>query len=112
MECQIDQRVPRRNTQCVKWDGVLAVFGQVYLLRMWLADMDFRAPLAAGRAVTARASHGIYVYEKNPERLTEAVLNWLAARHNWAVDPTWLSDCPGGVSGLVLSLLALTEPGD
>lgn len=112
MECQFDQRVPRRNTQCVKWDGVLDVFGQENLLPMWVADMDFRAPEAAVRAVTARAAHGIYGYEKKPESLTEAVLNWLAARHNWAVDPTWLSHCPGVVSGLVLSLLALTEPGD
>ena len=104
MECQFDQRVPRRNTQCVKWDGVLDVFGQENLLPMWVADMDFRAPEAAVRAVTARAAHGIYGYEKKPESLTEAVLNWLAARHNWAVDPIWLSHCPGVVSGLVLSL--------
>ncbi|HBG01234.1 MAG TPA: cystathionine beta-lyase [Firmicutes bacterium] len=112
MECQFDQRVPRRNTECVKWDGVLDVFGQNDLLPMWVADMDFRAPDVAIRAITERAAHGIYGYEKKPANFPKAVLNWLKTRHDWVVDPDWLNHCPGVVPGLVVSLLALTEPGE
>ena len=36
--------VDRRNTNCSKWDGLLAKFGAADLQAMWVADMDFQAP--------------------------------------------------------------------
>src|SRR5690554_7144894 len=74
--------------------------------------MDFCPPQAVVEAVKARAAHGIYGYEIKPASLHEAVLNWLKTRHNWVVDPSWLSYSPGVVSGLATAILALTEPGD
>ncbi|HHT68626.1 MAG TPA: putative C-S lyase [Firmicutes bacterium] len=113
MGCKsFDQIVDRRNTQCVKWDGATEVFGKEDLLPMWVADMDFCPPQAVVEAVKARAAHGIYGYEIKPASLHEAVLNWLKTRHNWVVDPSWLSYSPGVVSGLATAILALTEPGD
>ncbi len=40
MGCPFDQVVDRRNTDCIKWDGVLEVFGREDVLPMWVADMD------------------------------------------------------------------------
>lgn len=39
-----DQMIDRRNTDCVKYDGLQDVFGCADLLPMWVADMDFRVP--------------------------------------------------------------------
>lgn len=112
MDCPFDQVIERRNTCSVKWDGVTEIFGAEGLLPMWVADMDFRPPEAVVKAVAARASHGIFGYEKRPASFTDAVLKWLKTRHNWEVDPSWLTHSPGVVPGLVVSILALTEPGD
>lgn len=112
MGCQFDQRIDRRNTQCVKWDATAEVFGREDLLPLWVADMDFTAPEPVIEAIKARADHGVFGYEIKPQSLNEAVLNWLQTRHNWAIDPSWLSYSPGVVGGLATAILALTEPGD
>lgn len=112
MGCPFDQVVDRRNTDCIKWDGVLEVFGREDVLPMWVADMDFRPPETVIKAVMERAAHGVYGYEKKPCSFTDAVLNWYQTRQGWEIDPAWLIHTPGVVAGLTLSVLALTEPGD
>src|SRR5690554_3153569 len=107
MGCQFDQRIERRNTCSFKWDGILDAFGGENLLPMWVADMDFRPPKAVVNAVKARAEHGIYGYEKRPASFTSATLDWLQTRHDWKVDPDWLTHCPGVVPSMTVSLLAL-----
>lgn len=112
MGCTFDQVIDRRNTCSFKWDAVLEFFGGENLLPMWVADMDFRPPQAVVEAIAARAAHGIFGYETRPASFTEAVLDWLKTMHNWEIDSTWLAHSPGVVPGLVVSILALTEPGD
>ncbi|HBN96764.1 MAG TPA: cystathionine beta-lyase [Firmicutes bacterium] len=107
-----DQVIDRRNTQCVKWDGVAEIFGKEDLLPMWVADMDFYPPEAVIGAVKARATHGVFGYETKSAGLDEAVVEWITIRHDWVIDPTWLNHSPGVVSGLATAILALTEPGD
>ena len=36
--------VDRRNSNCNKWDGQTAMFGEEGLHAMWVADMDFKIP--------------------------------------------------------------------
>ncbi|HKM42983.1 MAG TPA: PatB family C-S lyase [Limnochordia bacterium] len=112
MGCKLDQIIDRRNTQCVKWDAAAERFGQEDLLPMWVADMDFATPEAVVEVIRARAAHGVYGYEIKPNSLNEAVLDWLKTRHDWTIDPSWLSYSPGVVGGLATAILALTEPGD
>ena len=112
MGCQFDQLVNRRNTHSLKWDGVLELFGEDNLIPMWIADMDFRPPEVVVRAVTDRAAHGIYGYENKPANYIAAVIKWLENRHDWQIDPKWISHSPGVVPGLALAILALTEPQD
>ncbi len=111
-QSSFDQIIDRCNTHCVKWDGAAEVFGQEDVLPMWVADMDFNAPEAVLEAIKERASHGIYGYGHTPASLSEAVVTWLKTRHNWAIDPAWLSHSPGVVAGLSTAILALTKPGD
>ena len=49
-----DTDIDRRNTNSVKWDGVLKLFGDEHVLPMWVADMDFRAPPSVVEALVKR----------------------------------------------------------
>jgi cystathionine beta-lyase len=112
MGCPFDLVVDRCSTLSYKWDALLENFGREDLLPMWVADMDFRPPETVVKAVLDRAAHGIYGYERRPSSFAEAVLNWLKQRQDWEIDPAWLIHTPGVVSGLTLSVLAVTEPGE
>lgn len=112
MPCDFDQDLERRQTNSVKWDGVERVFGRADLLPMWVADMDFAAPPAVLAALRARIDHGVFGYTESAEAALTALAGWLARRHAWRIDPAWGLITPGVVSGLVLAVLALTDPVD
>jgi cystathionine beta-lyase len=79
---------------------------------MWVADMDFAAPRGVTEALEAevrRATHGYYA---DTGSWAEALAGWMERRHALKIDPAWVSQTPGIVSGLGLVLQAVTEPGD
>lgn len=43
--------VDRRNSNCNKWDGQTAMFGEEGLHAMWVADMDFKIPQCVQKSV-------------------------------------------------------------
>ena len=43
--------VDRRNSNCNKWDGQTAMFGEEGLHAMWVADMDFKIPQCVQKAL-------------------------------------------------------------
>lgn len=106
--------IQRRGTHAQKWDMIekLSGISASDAIPMWVADMDFAAPPGVTEALTAeieRATHGYYA---NTGSWAEALAAWMERRHGWALDPAWVSQTPGIVSGLGLILQAVTEPGD
>ena len=77
-----------------------------------MADTDFRAPRAVREALAARAHHGIFGYTAPPEELRSAIVQRLAARYGWRVEPSWIVFLPGVVSGLHVSARRLLAPGE
>jgi cystathionine beta-lyase len=108
-----DRRIDRRGSGCKKWDALKDVFGREDLLPFWIADMDFASPPEVVEALAARARQEVFGY---PVRLSsacrEAVAGWETRRHDWKVEPGWVTRASGVVAGLSLALRALTEPGD
>ncbi|WP_017797453.1 MalY/PatB family protein [Oceanobacillus kimchii] len=102
----------RKQTRSVKWDMVQEVFQSNDVLPMWVADMDFKAPEEVNQALIERAKHGIYGYTAIDSDVSSAVVNWLHRRHDWSIDPSWLSYSPGVVNSLHMAVQAFTEPGD
>lgn len=108
-----DTPVDRRGTSSLKWD-----YGRQHtglegpLLPLWLADMDFPAPVEVVEALRRRTEHGIYGYTLEPESYFQAAMAWLSRRHDWPVDRAWLVSCPGVVPAIRLALLAWTQPGE
>lgn len=113
MSSRFDPRVSpdRLNTASLKWDGREARFG-TDVLPLWVADMDFPAPLCVVQAIQARASHPIYGYPFFSAEVKRAVCGWYGRWHGWCVDEAHVSVLRGVVPALYAAVHALTEPGD
>ncbi len=107
-----DNMIERRNTHSVKWDEMERFFGVKDVLPMWIADMDFQAPPPVIEALSKRVEHGIFGYTAIPSSLKEALCEWLQKRHQWTVEPTWMSFSTGVVPALATAIEAFTLPKD
>lgn len=112
MKIDFDRIIERKNTNCVKYDGMAASFGSNDLLPLWVADMDFAVPEEVSAAVAKRAEHPIYGYNTFPEGYYEAFAAWEKKRHGWDVAPEWVCHTPGVLAALSNAILAFTEKGD
>lgn len=107
-----DEVVERRGTHSLKWDFAPSLSGSQTLLPLWVADMDFKAAPAIVEAVNARAAHGIYGYTGISEEYRIAVVNWMQLRHQWHIQPEWISVITGIVPALNMLMQAFAQPGD
>ena len=109
MDYDFDHLIPRDDTASLKYDARLTIFGRADVQPLWVADMDFAAPLAVQRALAQRAAHPIYGYTVYPDALYVTLLTWLAERHGWQVQREWLMFCPGVVPSLHAAIMALSH---
>ena len=109
-----DEVIDRRGTHCVKWDMMESIYGVPADtgIAMWVADMDFRPPDAARRALERMLDHGIFGYFGDDRAYRDAVVWWMRNRHGWEIDPGWIFTTHGLVNGTALCVDAFTRPGD
>mgnify|MGYP000853093023 FL=1 len=112
MACDFDVIVDRRCTDCVKWDGLGQRYGGKDLLPFWVADMDFAVAAPIQKAIMERVQHPVYGYTEVAPSVYEAITGWLERRHNWHVEPEWISYTTGVVNALNLIVWSYTLPGD
>lgn len=101
-----DIPVNRRHTDSVKWrqpDDVLP---------MWVADTDFLAPPAVIAALRKRVEHGIFGYHYESPTLRQTVIDWVAQRYGWEIEPDWIIFPPDVVRGMNWAAQAVAQPGD
>lgn len=108
----LDQRIERRHTSSVKWNGLKPFFGAPDAIPLWVADMDFPAPEPVLKALREIVDHGILGYAMPAASYNESITAWMEKRHGWKVDPEWLVFTPGIVPALNIAVEAFTEPGD
>jgi cysteine-S-conjugate beta-lyase len=104
--------IDRRGTGSLKWDFEQRFTRGRGLLPLWVADMEFPAPLEIMEAVRQRVEQGIFGYTLEPDSWFEAASGWLQRRHGWAVAREWMLPSPGVIPGLVAAILAFTSAGD
>ncbi|GAB1489755.1 PatB family C-S lyase [Opitutaceae bacterium] len=98
----------RLGTDSQKWQK----YAGKDILPMWVADMDFRSSPAIISALHARVEHGIFGYARPVKSTVDAVVNALASRYGWTIDPSWIVWLPGLVCGLNVTAKAFAEVGD
>lgn len=106
MTFNFDQRIDRRHSDSLKWNK----YGDRDVLPLWVADTDFRSPDCIIDALQARVAHGVFGYGDTPHDLIETVVQRMAERYGWQIQPEWIILLPGVVSGLNLSVRAFTAP--
>jgi len=104
--------IPRRSTNCLKWDALADFFGTDDLIPLWVADMDFRTPDFIIETLRKRLDHEILGYHFHPESLYKALQQWLKRRAQWKVELTDMTFSPGIVPALNFAVKALTNKGD
>ncbi len=98
----------RRGTDSQKWQK----YAGRDILPLWVADMDFKSPPAVVAALQQRIGHGIFGYARPVPSTVDAVVDALARRYGWQIDPAWIVWLPGLVVGLNVTAQAFAEPGD
>jgi len=109
-----DTPIDRRGTHSVKWDMMEELYGVPMDdgIAMWVADMEFQPPPCVQDAVKAMHDHGVYGYYGDEGSYRAAIQWWMAERHNWTIDPSWIFTTHGLVNGTALCVDAFTSPGD
>jgi cystathionine beta-lyase len=102
-----DEVIDRVNSDCAKWH----YFGKD-VLPMWVADMDFKSPEPVIRALRERVEHGVFGYAFPQADISQVIVNWLARRYNWHVQPEDIVLLPGLVCGLNVIGRAVGRVGD
>lgn len=109
-----DRVIERRGTHASKWDNMARLSGidAPDAIPMWVADMDFAAPLCVTAALAAEVRRAVHGYYADTGSWAAALANWMARRHGLTLQHDWVSPTPGVVSALGLILQALSAPGD
>jgi len=111
MKYDFDRVIDRTNSCSIKyepsWRGK-----PDDVLPLWVADMDFAAPVCVQEALVSRAKHGIFGYSEPDAPYFDVMRKWFGERFGWTVRRDWLTITPGVVNALYLAVRALTKPGD
>lgn len=111
--CNFDLEINRTKSSSLKYDGRQGMFGNTEIIPLWVADMDFAAPLAVTKALSERAIHPVYGYTLYPDSLYESLIEWLEQHHDWqGVHRDWIVMCPGVVPSLHAAAMAFSKPGE
>ena len=102
----------RKQTDCVKWDGCKEKFGMEELLPLWVADMDFEAPVCVKEALKNYVDFGVYGYYQPPKAYFEAFENWEEKYHDYKVEDQWIRFAPGVVPAFNWLIQILTKEKD
>ncbi len=107
MKYDFDREIDRASTHAAKWEVVKQDDRFVPVDQ----DMDFACPQPVIDALVARASHGIFGYGWPGRSYRQAVVDWMARRHGWPVEPDWIVTTPGVVPALNMLVRTFVAPG-
>ncbi len=108
MSFDFDKVVDRRDTDSLKWGR----YRGTDVIPMWVADMDFRSPEPIREALRRRVEHGVFGYARPPEELVQVVVDRMAQKYQWQIEPSWIVWLPGLVPALHVACRAFAEDGD
>ncbi len=108
MTFDFDHPPERRGTDSQKWQK----YAGRDVLPLWVADMDFKSAPAIAEALHRRVDHGIFGYARPVKSTVDAVVDAMARRYNWKIDPSWIVWLPGLVVGLNVTAQAFASGGE
>ena len=100
----------RKNTGSVKYDFIPKINKNV--IPMWVADMDFKSPVAVQDVLKKVANHNIYGYTYIDNEYISLLQNWYAKRMNWKINKEEVLCVPSVMFGISAAIRALTKEND
>ncbi|MDR2627654.1 MAG: PatB family C-S lyase [Dysgonamonadaceae bacterium] len=107
-----DEIIDRRGTGALKTDALSERFGRPDLIPLWVADMDFRTLDVILEAIRKQCDCGVLGYTVKYPGYDDALVRWMARKHQWTIQPEWISFLPGVVKGIAFCVTHFTKPGD
>ena len=113
MKYNFDEIIERNNTNSLKYDFAAEYGKPEGLIKLWVADMDFKTAPCVTEALIKSAEHAVYGYSetKKDGAYFQAVKSWFADRFDFETRPEWLVKTPGIVYAICAAINAFTEPG-
>lgn len=107
---QFDQIIDRSSTHAFKWEK----YKGTDVIPLWIADSEFKCAQPILDALHKRIEHGLlgYTLPAHYAPANNAVVRWLAEKHNWQIEPQWIVWTPGVVPAFNVACKAYCEPGD
>ena len=112
MKYNFDEIIPRKHTNCLKYDNVMEIFGTEEILPMWIADMDFKTPDFIVNAIRKRLDHELLGYSYSCRRWKPAIQSWVSRRYGWDIKEEEIGFVGGIVPAISFALQCFTKPGD
>ncbi len=112
MNTIFDKHIDRKNTRCVKYDGLKRVYKEGGLFPLWVADMDFACAAPIVEDLKKRVEHCIFGYEELGEEFFGAIVHWYQKRHSVDLEAHNIAHVAGVVSGLSIAIEAFSSEGD
>jgi len=102
----------RKNTGSVKYDFIPKVLNIKDVIPMWVADMDFKSPVAVEEALKKVVNHNIYGYTYIDNEYISLLQNWYAKRMDWKIKKEEILCIPSVMFGISAAIRALTKEND
>jgi len=105
-----DDTPSRKETFSFKWQK----YNGKDIIPAWVADTEFRCAEPILNAISRHVDHGNlgYILPAQQTDAVNAVVRWLADKHDWKIKPEWLVWTPGVVPAFNVACKAYCEPGD
>lgn len=100
-----DRIIDRKNSDSIKWN--------LYdddVLPMWVADMDFAAPVPVIQALKERVEHGVFGYAGDPKELRKVIVSRFDELYQWSIKPDDIVFTPGVVVGFNIAGHSVAVP--
>lgn len=107
-----DQIIPRRNTNCAKWDEMDEKYRSKELIHLGVADMDFQSPPAVRSALQKVVEHGVFGYTNLGEGFYSSIQRWMKKQFNCDIPKEWIVFCPRINIASSICVEKLTNPHD
>ncbi|PJM80141.1 MalY/PatB family protein [Bifidobacterium scaligerum] len=109
-----DSILERHGSTSIKWHEIEEMMGPNSrdVIPLSVADMEFKPAPEIVSALVEAATHDVFGYDYAPDEYFEAVTGWMRRRHNFDVNPAWISLSDGVMPAVNTALRAVTRPGD
>lgn len=111
MKYNFDEIIPRKNSDCLKYDKLQEMFGTDDALSMWIADMDFRTPPFVIEALRRRLDHEVLGYTFCSPQWKPAIQSWVSRHYGWDVKEEEIGFVGGIVPAISFAVQCFTAPG-